>query len=952
MIFLCSLTYFLPLQYVELDVLSSQHCDRARALKETGVCSRGTKQYACVTIPGFVVDTPDTPEPHPMCLGGNYSRGTCVEGKFLCLTKIRRSIVKCRALKRRALLLTSTERGIWKNLSCDILAAGYLGPNTVKSLSRIASQSENNLSSCPDQPLEAGITIVSVGSDPKEWFGSSMFCASLATKILNHYQVLHIRVKDFRFSEKPRRLLQVIDTFQPSHVIWFQDALDVFVAKSFDLPSIEAVQSFDLNSNQILFNGECNCFPRIQELCDSQARLFGAKGPHMFLNSGQFIARANTLKLFLKGLMKMIDENGGDWPTTDQGAFMEFCFGDGKYSAERLGLQCKIDSAAEVMRTMINCEGQVKVRSLHIPGDLSECRGSKKGRHMCLTDVYTQGQPTSFHFNVKSLNGRIEFNRIKPLIEFALNVSDKEEVKGCIYYSRPARPHNDLVITASSFSQLCPGFFDELLDGEIDVRYDHVNFNDGSNNHLDYCRVANVHYSCEASIEQSLRKTDAQGQKRSCLEISGLCTESSRLCKQSTLPVPGGQSVENFCEIQGAIYRCVSFSVETCLTAQASRAVCGENRFLCKSVCNVPPTSFLPTHREYVKENDCKPEHYVDVARNFLSSEFQGKLITNYMLSSYVNHSKNQYTIRIAILDNILYVQNYDQVADRHRADRVVEHLHKLLQHVKIPDVDLVLHVGDGVPEHAWPLETLTDKFKVPVFVQDMWPSANAILAPSRSSMSVEFQESLSRTSKVPWPKKIGKAVWRGSTTGALYTRANWRDQTRSKVVMLSRQRPDLLDAGFTNLKAQVDSDATMKEMEHAGMAGKWLSHNDQFNYKAIVVVDGNVVPDRLPSQLNGDSAIIKQQSERIEHWYTSLKDGENVIFVKSDVSDLEQVLELALRNDTKLKNIAMNGRKLIQQVLSRQAVDCYWVQLLEMYSQFVEKPVARPGDSFAYCRS
>ncbi|EKX37825.1 hypothetical protein GUITHDRAFT_59997, partial [Guillardia theta CCMP2712] len=131
------------------------------------------------------------------------------------------------------------------------------------------------------------------------------------------------------------------------------------------------------------------------------------------------------------------------------------------------------------------------------------------------------------------------------------------------------------------------------------------------------------------------------------------------------------------------------------------------------------------------------------------------------------------------------------------------------------------------------------------------------------------------------------------------------------------------------------------KEMEAAGMTGHWLPHADQFNYQIIVVVDGNVVPDRLPTQMNGNSAIVKQLTERIEHWYSSLRHGENIILVKSDISDLEETLERELKNASRLARIAKNGKLLVQKVLSQRAVDCYWAELLEVYSSFLEKPVA-----------
>ena len=63
---------------------------------------------------------------------------------------------------------------------------------------------------------------------------------------------------------------------------------------------------------------------------------------------------------------------------------------------------------------------------------------------------------------------------------------------------------------------------------------------------------------------------------------------------------------------------------------------------------------------------------------------------------------------------------------------------------------------------------------------------------------------------------------------GGIYARDNWREMARSKLVLLARRRPDLLDAGFTSLDVQMSDDGTDSVMAAADMDANRLSHEQQ----------------------------------------------------------------------------------------------------------------------------
>ncbi|KAJ1487046.1 hypothetical protein T484DRAFT_1787783 [Baffinella frigidus] len=87
------------------------------------------------------------------------------------------------------------------------------------------------------------------------------------------------------------------------------------------------------------------------------------------------------------------------------------------------------------------------------------------------------------------------------------------------------------------------------------------------------------------------------------------------------------------------------------------------------------------------------------------------------------------------------------------------------------------------------------------------------------------------------------------------HAKGTWREFTRSRLVLLARRRPDLLDAGFHLLEAQADPETadpeTVGEMRAADMERPKLTYDEQAAFKVIVVVDGNVNADRLPAQMS-----------------------------------------------------------------------------------------------------
>lgn len=187
------------------------------------------------------------------------------------------------------------------------------------------------------------------------------------------------------------------------------------------------------------------------------------------------------------------------------------------------------------------------------------------------------------------------------------------------------------------------------------------------------------------------------------------------------------------------------------------------------------------------------------------------------------------------------------------------------------------------------------------------------------------------------WEDKADKAVFRGSTTGALSEGQTWKDLPRARAAMLSQQHPLLLDAGLTSVVQLPRPEETRAELERLGLMKSWISAEDQvLRYKMVLNLDGNSLADRFPHQLVGNSIILKQNSPHAEYWYEELVPNVHYIPVARDLGDLVPTIErfFALGDDDDEEDAAQNitdaATEFVLRRLSPESCWCYWASLLQ----------------------
>lgn len=193
-----------------------------------------------------------------------------------------------------------------------------------------------------------------------------------------------------------------------------------------------------------------------------------------------------------------------------------------------------------------------------------------------------------------------------------------------------------------------------------------------------------------------------------------------------------------------------------------------------------------------------------------------------------------------------------------------------------------------------------------------------------------------------PWERKIAKAFWRGTASANGLTRENWQDLPKVKLVELSSQHADLLDAKFTSI---IHND---KEIEKI-MAAKYqvaltASEADFVKYKIEVNLDSNSSNhSAFLMKMLSNSLVLKQKSDYIQWFYDILDVGKYYIPVAYDFSDLMDKINWVNDNDAEAKSMATSASELIAREITPTHLYLYWSALLNKYAKIQKFPITAP---------
>ncbi|CAL8324106.1 unnamed protein product [Gadus morhua 'NCC'] len=277
--------------------------------------------------------------------------------------------------------------------------------------------------------------------------------------------------------------------------------------------------------------------------------------------------------------------------------------------------------------------------------------------------------------------------------------------------------------------------------------------------------------------------------------------------------------------------------------------------------------------------------------------------------------------IHYAVLGNRVYRRSLGKYTDfKMFSDEI---LLSLARKVRLPDVEFYINVGD------WPMEKRAvgaDPGPVPILSWCGSEDTRDIVLPTYDVTHSTLEAMRGVTNDLlsvqgntgpPWGNKTEQAFFRG------------RDSREERLYLasLSKEHPELLDAGITGWFFFRDRE---KEIGKAPLVGFF----DFFKYKYQVNVDGTVAAYRFPYLMLGNSLVLKQRSPYYEHFYVHLRPGVHYVPVQRDLSDLVEKIKWAKSNDAEVKEIARQGQAAVRQLLQPNRLYCYYYKVLEMYSK------------------
>ncbi|MCH9634502.1 MAG: hypothetical protein S4CHLAM7_12540 [Chlamydiae bacterium] len=301
----------------------------------------------------------------------------------------------------------------------------------------------------------------------------------------------------------------------------------------------------------------------------------------------------------------------------------------------------------------------------------------------------------------------------------------------------------------------------------------------------------------------------------------------------------------------------------------------------------------------------------------------------------------NEFLIFYQIKDNKVYwTKNWEGEESIDRLRKMTRLLNRVVKKGAIPDTEFILTVHDGLSGNH-----LFETMKLPLFGFAKKIGTMGILVPDPLSdaFARHSRKSIAKANKrlkYAWRKKLEVAFWRGGTTGDKpYEIDTWFQLPRSKLALLTKYYPEMIDSGFTSFVG-IDPEVK-KDMEFNLTPVSWTVHKDHLNYKYLVIPDGNTCTyPRYYLGLFSNSVVFKQESNQIQWFYRALIPYEHYVPVASDFSDLPEKVEWAKENDDKMKQIAKSATDFVNENLLPQHINTYMGTLLKEYSKLRDEDV------------
>lgn len=286
----------------------------------------------------------------------------------------------------------------------------------------------------------------------------------------------------------------------------------------------------------------------------------------------------------------------------------------------------------------------------------------------------------------------------------------------------------------------------------------------------------------------------------------------------------------------------------------------------------------------------------------------------------------------------------------------LLEYFQEFVKRYKVRDVDFIVYARDEV----YPFTKISPSLlAIPAFMMFRNPNSeyekDKFLLPDSNMLKKSWYNLINKIEEnkkfYPWNKKLNKVFWRGAATGGeakySYNISNIDKLPRLKITMLSKLYPNLIDGQLVNPIFSNDQDG-----QNLSLVLKMLFNNsnkptkeiEHLPYKYLLSVDGNsCTGTRVPWIMLSNSVLLKQESIKIQWFYSALKPYVHYVPIKNDLTDIFKQINWMKKHDEQIQNISNNANKFVKENLLPEHIDSHVSIILNEYHKIQKDEVIIP---------
>ena len=247
----------------------------------------------------------------------------------------------------------------------------------------------------------------------------------------------------------------------------------------------------------------------------------------------------------------------------------------------------------------------------------------------------------------------------------------------------------------------------------------------------------------------------------------------------------------------------------------------------------------------------------------------------------------------------------------------------------KLPDGAFILNLTDAVllrkdRTNPWPMvPNDIGKYKFSKFIPILGGSGKIgyedISIPNYDDIRIVLGYDKIPEFETNWDNKKDIAVFRGTPTGCGTTE---KTNMRLKISTLKNQSLNAVIVKYSSIKFKFDPIIGLSTIDSSKFKTvSFMDMVEQSKHKYIIHIDGNVAAYRLLKTMLTNSVILKVEGEYTLWVDELLQPMKHYIPIKSDLSNLLEMIEWCKQNDSKVRKIAERGYEFAKKALTKEYI-------------------------------